>query len=118
MLTMTKVLHKKSSSIRSDSMGGGAHGDRHGKVTNLDSLTYVTDESDVWRASIASQHYQHRGIFWNIGKHQTLMAYVLIALIGMVQACVAYFANMMTSSFVSVSLLLDALIHYHFYSHS
>lgn len=103
---MSRRLHRKSSGIvRNDSLGGGAHGDHgsHSKTENFDSLTYVADESDVWKAAAATEHYLHRGNFWNSGKHATLVCYVLIAMVGIVQATVAYLANLMAAYFISVS---------------
>lgn len=102
---MTKSV-LKSFGIRQDSLGGVANGHHHHEK-NFDSLTYVTDESDAWRASVATTHYQHRGNFWNDGKHATLVRYTLIAVVGIVQACVAYFANITSSYFITVSYVVN-----------
>ena len=98
--------HSRSSSVRHDSIGG-AHGGHHGghhdnNDHNFDSLTYVTDESDVWRAMCQTEHYSHRGHFWNEGKHLELMTYVLMGLVGILQASVAYFTNLTSIYFIEV----------------
>jgi len=98
--------HSRSSSVRHDSIGG-AHGGNHGghhdnNDHNFDSLTYVTDESDVWRAMCQTEHYSHRGHFWNEGKHLELMTYVLMGLVGILQASVAYFTNLTSIYFIEV----------------
>lgn len=100
---MGKTLRRKSSVIRNDSLGGSGHGHAHDGKDNFDSLTYVDDESDVWKASAATEHYLHRGNFWNDGKHRTLVSYLLIASVGIVQATVAYFTNLTSSYFIGVS---------------
>jgi len=81
---------KSAQEIRHDSLGSSGHGAlaHHPEVVqskNFDSLTYITDESDVWRASVATDHYRHRGEFWNEGKHKTAQRYVIIFLTGTVQ---------------------------------
>ena len=56
--------------VRSDGLGGGGY-HKHGNVNDdveleqwksdhISSLTYTTDESDVWRAHIALDHLHHR----------------------------------------------------------
>jgi hypothetical protein len=87
--------------------GGKDHYDddhgHHGKTKNVDSLTYVTDESDAWRGHVAIKHMKYRGRFWNEGKYDTLKEYSLIAMVGVVQASIAYFANISSSYFIKVS---------------
>lgn len=101
----SRVLHRNSSKVcRNDSLGGGDHSHHaNGHADNFDSLTYVTDESDAWRAMAAKEHYRHRGNFWNEGKHQTMITYLEIAAIGIVQASVAYFTNLLSNYFIKVS---------------
>jgi hypothetical protein len=82
---------------------GDDHGHHHVKTKNVDSLTYVTDESDVWRGHVAIKHMTYRGRFWNEGKYDTLKEYFLIAMVGVVQASIAYFANISSSYFIKVS---------------
>jgi hypothetical protein len=99
-----RQYHRKSSDIRSDSLGSSGHHEGHAhRGKNFDSLTYVTDESDAWRAHVATSHYLHRGQFWNAGKHATLMRYILIATVGIAQAAVAYFTNITSNWFITVS---------------
>lgn len=100
---MAPSLRRKSSVVRNDSIGGGAHGHHSGK-DNFDSLTYVDDESDIWKAAAATEHYRYRGNFWNSGKHATLLCYLLIASVGIVQATVAYLTNLTSAYFISVSI--------------
>ena len=45
-------------------------------------------------------HYQHRGLFWNTGKHKSLSRYLLTALVGIIQGCVAYFTNVLSNRFI------------------
>ena len=93
---------KSTKEIRHDSLGSSGH--HHSGLVqskNFDSLTYVTDESDIWRASVATDHYRHRGEFWNEGKHKTAKRYVIIASTGIVQACVAYLANLASNQLIN-----------------
>ena len=102
---MKKLIHRTSSTVRNDSIGGKSHDAHHGGE-NVESLTYVTDESDAWRAMAATEHYRHRGHFWNEGKHQTSQTYILTAVVGMVQALVAYGTNIASAYFIDVRLVL------------
>ena len=90
--------------------GGGGQKKPHAKKIDIDSLTYVTDESDVWRAHEAMEHYQHRGKFWNAGKHETIWRYVLVASVGILQAMVAYFTNISSTYFIKVRRAQSHLI--------
>lgn len=87
--------------IRKDSLGSVSQHGHHKPKQAIDSLTYVTDESDAYRAHLAASHYQHRGQFWNKGKHDTTMRYVLVALVGIFQATVAYFTNITSDYFIT-----------------
>ena len=49
------------------------------------------------------EHYAHRGNFWNDGKHETLMRYLFIAIVAITQAAIAYFTNICSDLFISVS---------------
>jgi len=105
---VNKNNHRRSSvEIRHDSLGSsGSHHHHHDHPAivhskNFDSLTYVTDESDVWRASVATDHYRHRGEFWNEGKHKMAQRYVIIASVGIVQAAVAYFTNITSNQLIT-----------------
>ena len=108
MSSIPKRQHSRRGSwIRKDSLGnaggGGHHHSESSSNVNFDSLTYILDESDAWRAHAATEHYRHRGKFWNKGKHHTLVGYLLLACVGMGQACVAYFTNLTSTFFISVS---------------
>ena len=85
-------------------MGGGGHPHHdHGsdKHDHVPSLSYQLDESEVWRAHQRLDHLQHRGKFWNTAKHEESMRYLLTLLIGVTQACVAYFTNVVSASWIS-----------------
>ncbi len=99
-----KKIH--SMAIRSDSYGynpEGHHGGEDADAPKIDSLTYEADESEVFRAYVASQHYRQRGNFWNDGKRETLLRYFNLTLIGILQGFVAYFTNVISHSFIKVS---------------
>lgn len=110
MMNRTDRRNSIRKSCREDSLGSSHHHHTVNSLTapsatartsnvNIDSLTYVDDESDAWRAHYSLEHYQHRGKIWNAEKHATLVRYALIAGVGVVQAMVAYFTNL-TSSFL------------------
>ena len=97
-----ELRRKTTASIRLDGIGSShGHDDEDTNTRNFESLTYVDDESDVSRAHLAAEHYRHRGQFWNDGKHQTMIRYVMIIVIGLVQATVAYLTNVTTNYFVT-----------------
>jgi hypothetical protein len=95
-----------SSKIRHDGVGGlpksGHHHHGDSKVPNIDSLSYDLEDSDAWRAYLSLDHYKHRGMFWNQGKHKVFMRYVLTAVLAITQGCVAYFCNIMSINFIEV----------------
>ena len=92
----------KKSVFRNDAFGSHGNARHVKKSVNYESLTYVADESDTWRGHQAQEHFVHRGEFWNAGKHSTTRSYVLITLIGVVQACVAYSTNISSKHFIEV----------------
>lgn len=99
----TSVLKKhRSMTIRSDSLGYNPDAHDDGKV-KIESLSYQIDESEVFRAHAASQHYRTRGNYWNDGKSEILLRYINLALIGVIQGCIAYSANFVSKSFIDVS---------------
>ena len=107
---------QRSSSIREDSLSSSfqvfhSTSTSNSPPRNVESLTYVDDESDAWRAHYAQEHYQHRGRFWNAGKHATCVKYGLMAAIGVVQACVAYCTNITSIYFITLkfSYVMDIL---------
>jgi len=90
----------KSFNIRADSMGGGGHdehndNDSHSAIAGpkIDSLNYRGDESEAFRAYSATQHYKHRGEFWNEGKREIIVRYCILSCIGLVQGTVAHWCN-------------------------
>lgn len=88
----------KARKIRRDSIGWTPS--KHAHHKNLESLTYELSESDVFRAHTALDHYQHRGRFWNSGKHETMIRYFLTALVGVAQGSIAYFTNILSNYFI------------------
>lgn len=103
MVAYSRLQRKTSVEIRQDSLGGLHHEDHHTKH-NFDSLTYVHDGSDVYRAFVSQEHYAHRGKFWNAGKHATIRRYILIATTAALQATVAYWANLLSKVTIEVCL--------------
>jgi hypothetical protein len=93
----------RQSVFRNASYGGHGHEKSSKKNVNVQSLTYVADESDVWRAHWAIEHYMLRGEFWNHGKSKTIQAYFWIVMTGIMQACIAYAVNMSSKVFIEVS---------------
>ena len=113
--TKTNPLHRRrnkkdrqqkptrQSVFRNASYGSHGHKKSSKKNVNVQSLTYVADESDVWRAHWAIEHYMLRGEFWNHGKFKTIQAYYWIVMTGVMQACIAYAVNMSSKVFIEVS---------------
>eukprot|EP00980_Cylindrotheca_fusiformis_P031518 scaffold26496_cov113-Cylindrotheca_fusiformis.AAC.1 len=69
--------------IRNDSVASSAAShayDDHGP--NFKALEFVRDDSDVYRAHVNMDHYNHRGSYWNSRKHEVLMRYIHTALVG------------------------------------
>lgn len=93
------MSRRSSATIREDSLGS-RHQHHGADGPNIDSLTYVVDESDAARAHFAIEHLNHRGRFWNAGKHATLVRYCLIAAVGIAQATVAYLTNITSNYFI------------------
>lgn len=101
-LITRQAKRERNSIFRNDGLGQTGHVRHKKKSVNCESLTYVADESDVWRAHHAMEHYMHRGEFWNAGKHSMIKMYIMIALTGMLQACVAYATNITSIHFIEV----------------
>ena len=78
----------------------------------IESLVYQTEESDVFKAYAASQHYRSRGKFWNDGKREIMIRYINLSLVGLVQGCIAYFANIASRSLIEVSEFVYTVIAY------
>ena len=62
----------------------------------IQSHNYEPDESEVWRAYVAQQHFRNRGQWWTTGKRRALKRWLLTFFVGVCQACIAYFSNMVT----------------------
>ena len=58
-------LTRRSSSVRYDSIGSSGH-HHHGHVKNVDSLTYIADESAVYNAAVSSSHYVSHANFTRV----------------------------------------------------
>lgn len=85
-------------SLRGEGYGGGLRQRRGGTATTAvvpwESHNYEPDESEVWRAYTAQQHFQNRGHWWTTGKKRSLKRWILTFFIGVLQALVATFSNM------------------------
>lgn len=98
-----EIMQKKETfAVRSDSLGYNpdAH---HDDDVKIESLGYQGDESEVFRAYAASQHYKTRGKYWNDGKRDIMIRYMNLTMIGLAQGSVAYFTNFFAKSFIDVS---------------
>lgn len=78
--------------------GGGGHGGGHngrgGYASSLQSHNYEPDESEVWRAYVAQQHFTNRGQWWTTGKLRALKRWGLTFVVGVLQAVIATTCNM------------------------
>ena len=63
--------HKLVTAVRGDGYGGGGYNRGGGAAKNnsngVQSHNYEPDESEVWRAYVAQQHYSNRGQWWTTG---------------------------------------------------
>jgi chloride channel 7 len=89
----------QSLQIRSDSMGYNPDSHHHDDV-KIESLGFQGDESQIFRAYKASNHYKSRGKFWNDGKRETLLRYINLTFIGIFQGTIAYFTNYIAKNFI------------------
>jgi len=95
------VLDSNSTNnIRSDGFGCAPNQKEFARANGLthtfESHNYEPDESEVWRAYVAQQHFQNRGQRWTTGKKRALKRWTLTFLIGVIQACVAAICNLAT----------------------
>ena len=79
--------------------GGGGGGGQHGRgvsgyASSLQSHNYEPDESEVWRAYVAQQHFTNRGQWWTTGKLRALKRWGLTLVVGVIQAVIAIVCNM------------------------
>lgn len=84
----SKTLH-----VRADSLGYSNNHHLSIDTPKIDSLNYIVHESEAWRAHRASEHFRHRGRFWNKGKRDIIVRYISLALIGITQGSIAYLTN-------------------------
>jgi chloride channel 7 len=65
-------------------------------IPHVESHNYEPDESEVWRAYVAQQHFQNRGQRWTTGKKRALKRWTLTFFVGVTQAFVAAICNLTT----------------------
>ena len=63
-------------------------------IENVQSHNYEPDESEVWRAYVAQQHFRNRGQWWTTGKKRALKRWSLTFLVGVFQGIIAFMCNM------------------------
>lgn len=66
---------------------------RDKSATNIQSHNYEPDESEIWRAYVAQQHFKNRGQWWTTGKKRSIKRWLLTMIIGAIQALIAYLSN-------------------------
>lgn len=82
--------------VRGDGYGGGGegvHAPGGGYKSSLQSHNYEPDESEVWRAYVAQQHFANRGQWWTTGKLRALKRWGLTLVVGVLQAIIAVTCN-------------------------
>lgn len=67
---------------------------RGGYYSSMNSHNYEPDESEVWRAYVAQQHFSNRGQWWTTGKLRALKRWGLTFLVGVLQAVIATTCNL------------------------
>jgi hypothetical protein len=80
--------------VRGDGYGGGGSHHNNAPATTLQSHNYEPDESEVWRAYVAQQHFSNRGQWWTTGKLRALKRWGLTLVVGVLQAMIATTCNM------------------------
>mmetsp|Transcript_40425 Transcript_40425/g.43872 ORF Transcript_40425/g.43872 Transcript_40425/m.43872 type:complete len:804 (-) Transcript_40425:190-2601(-) len=95
-----KEIKTRQSVFTNASYGSHGHDKILKKNVNVQSLTYVCDESDVWRAHSTIEHHMLRGEVWNSRKFKTIQEYFWIVMTGVMQACIAYATNMSSKIFI------------------
>jgi len=81
---------KTNIAVRHEGYGYTPHHDDNVKI---ESLNFINDESDAYRAYKAAEHYHYRGKFWNKAKHDVMIRYFSLFLTGFFQGTVAYWTN-------------------------
>lgn len=108
--------------VRGDGYGGGGRGhggvgngrdSRGGYASSLQSHNYEPDESEVWRAYVAQQHFKNRGQWWTTGKLRALKRWGLTFVVGVVQAVIATTCNLASRRLASIKFdHVNALLAY------
>ena len=85
--------------VRGDGYGSGPNPKAHQKGSqSLQSHNYEPDESEVWRAYVAQQHFSNRGQWWTTGKLRAMKRWMLTLVVGVIQAMIAVMCNFGTIS--------------------
>ena len=74
------------------------HPSSAGGRSKYQSHNYEPDESEVWRAYVAQQHFANRGQWWTTGKLRALKRWMLTLVVGVTQAIIAVTCNLATKS--------------------
>mmetsp|Transcript_32800 Transcript_32800/g.39841 ORF Transcript_32800/g.39841 Transcript_32800/m.39841 type:complete len:791 (-) Transcript_32800:289-2661(-) len=72
----------------------------HPNRSRIESHNYTEEESEIWKAHKESEFHLHAGKVWNTSKYGTIHIYAIIAVIGMLQAVVAYTTNIISSTLI------------------
>ncbi|KAL7461861.1 hypothetical protein ACHAXS_002264 [Conticribra weissflogii] len=83
-----------SANSNANSNGPPPRPPRGGYYSSMNSHNYEPDESEVWRAYVAQQHFSNRGQWWTTGKLRALKRWGLTFCVGIVQAAIATTCNM------------------------
>ena len=88
-------MHGNSSSLENDaaSLYIPPASRRNNSAANFQSHNYEPDESEVWRAYVAQQHFKNRGQWWTTGKKRSMRRWMLTMIIGVIQAVLAFLSN-------------------------
>lgn len=94
------LSNRKKFAIRQDSLGYTPDDEHHASPVKIDSLQYLDDESEAYRAFNAANHFHYRGTFWNEGKRKIMVRYLQLVMIGLIQGSIAYFTNVLSHGFI------------------
>lgn len=106
---MTRSLtNRKKFAVRQDSVGYSPE-EHHAsnQHVKIDSLQYLDDESEAYRAFNAANHFHYRGTFWNEGKRKIMVRYFQLVMIGIIQGSIAYSTNVFSHLFIEVSIRMQ-----------
>ncbi len=127
--------------VRGDGYGGGGShhdNDNNDEITGLrqqqrrhnnntmttsskyQSHNYEPDESEVWRAYVAQQHFANRGQWWTTGKLRALKRWMLTLVVGVTQAIIAVTCNIATKNLMQAKYdhVYDLMEYHRLYSSS